>query len=177
MLKNKAWPALVATARVTAAHSLTFAAIGGAFAAVDVRLFRANRNNPTAHDSRAAQCIAESARGKTDFWNGVLGGVAAGSVLGLRGSSQPSPRCFAALTLISQLGLCASASAQLPRWPRRALLWTALARSCVFLHSCLRQASLTLLHSGGGYNDASLPRRTHFPYAQAAANNAAAKER
>ena len=37
MLRNKAMPALLATARVMGHHSLTFAAVGGLYAAVDVR--------------------------------------------------------------------------------------------------------------------------------------------
>ena len=37
MLKGKALPALLATGRAMGASSITFAAIGGLFAAVDVR--------------------------------------------------------------------------------------------------------------------------------------------
>ena len=40
VLKGKAWPALVATGRVMGVYGATFAAIGGIFAAVDVRALR-----------------------------------------------------------------------------------------------------------------------------------------
>ena len=43
MLKGKAWPALMATGRVMGVYGATFAAIGGIFAAVDVRARRAGR--------------------------------------------------------------------------------------------------------------------------------------
>jgi hypothetical protein len=43
VLKGKAWPALMATGRVMGVYGATFAAIGGIFAAVDVRARRAGR--------------------------------------------------------------------------------------------------------------------------------------
>ena len=45
----------------------TFAAIGGIYAGV--------------------ACASEGVRGKADFWNGVVGGLAAGQVIGVRGRS------------------------------------------------------------------------------------------
>lgn len=32
-----------------------------------------------------AQCLAEEARGTKDSWNGILGGIAAGGILGIKG--------------------------------------------------------------------------------------------
>ena len=46
MLKGKAWPALVATGRVMGVYGMTFAAIGGIFAAVDVRAPRGKASEP-----------------------------------------------------------------------------------------------------------------------------------
>lgn len=107
MLKGKALPALLATGRVMGAYGITFAAIGGIFAAVDVRSARAGRPfprccNPTQcvavqrshagcadarrRPPRTRQCTSENVRRKKDFWNGVLGGAAAGSVIGVRGA-------------------------------------------------------------------------------------------
>jgi hypothetical protein len=34
--------------------------------------------------------VAEGVRGKKDFWNGVMGGAAAGSVIGVRGALRAS---------------------------------------------------------------------------------------
>ncbi len=121
MLKGRALPALLATGRVMGVYGVTFAAIGGIFAAVDVRCARAAapacvvcmrahrslvRNPKTGAPGGAthspplaahAQCTAEGVRGKKDFWNGVLGGAAAGSVIGVRGA-RAAPRvarmCF-----------------------------------------------------------------------------------
>lgn len=94
MLKGQAWPALRATGRIMGSSSLTFAAVGGIFAAVDVRssvLTLCSRSFAARVPTRltrtsAQQCLAEGARGKKDVWNGVLGGAAAGSVIGVRGA-------------------------------------------------------------------------------------------
>jgi hypothetical protein len=92
VLKNKALPALAATGRVMGRYSLTMAAVGGVFAAVDVRAPRQRWNQPYGLSSRSPQCLAEGARGKKDFWNGAFGGAAAGSVLGVAGASGRSCR-------------------------------------------------------------------------------------
>eukprot|EP00850_Spirogloea_muscicola_P022656 SM000305S11814 [mRNA] locus=s305:123300:123962:- [translate_table: standard] len=65
--RNDARPALRKTARLMGTYGATFAAIGTAFAAVDA--------------------IAEKARGRKDLLNGVLGGFAAGAVIGVRQGS------------------------------------------------------------------------------------------
>eukprot|EP00249_Psilotum_nudum_P001660 c14287_g1_i1 orf=152-622(+) len=62
--RNVALPALKKTGRMMGNYGLTFAAVGGVFAFTDAAV--------------------ESIRGKRDFVNGVFGGLAAGSVLGLR---------------------------------------------------------------------------------------------
>jgi len=64
VLRDKPWPALVRTGGVMAQHGSTLGGVGLAFAAVD--------------------CASESIRGKKDWVNGVLGGVAGGALLGLR---------------------------------------------------------------------------------------------
>jgi hypothetical protein len=46
-------------------------------------------HSPPRHATHA-QCTAEGVRGKKDFWNGVLGGAAAGSVIGVRGACAAS---------------------------------------------------------------------------------------
>lgn len=95
VLKGKAFPALLATGRGMGIYGATFAAIGAAFSAVDVRVTRAELPMLLGYAARArqlthvthlrAQCMAETARGRKDMWNGVLGGAAAGAVLGMRG--------------------------------------------------------------------------------------------
>lgn len=62
--RNVALPALKKTIRVMGSYGLTYSAVAGVFALTDA--------------------VAESLRGEKDFWNGVLGGLAAGSVVGLR---------------------------------------------------------------------------------------------
>eukprot|EP00270_Netrium_digitus_P020613 TRINITY_DN853_c0_g1_i1.p1 TRINITY_DN853_c0_g1~~TRINITY_DN853_c0_g1_i1.p1 ORF type:complete len:154 (+),score=25.67 TRINITY_DN853_c0_g1_i1:53-514(+) len=82
--RNQAWPALQKTGRVMSSYGLYFAAIGTVFAATDA--------------------IAQEVRGKKDIWNGFLGGLAAGSVVGLRTGSVPmavgASAAFAAMSVI-----------------------------------------------------------------------------
>lgn len=65
--RNVALPALKKTVRVMGNYGLTYSAIAGVFAFTDA--------------------VSESVRGKKDLWNGVLGGLAAGSVVGLKAQS------------------------------------------------------------------------------------------
>jgi Tim17/Tim22/Tim23/Pmp24 family len=65
VLRNKPWPALVRTGSVMMQHGTTLGLVGLAYSTVD--------------------CIAESIRGKKDWVNGSLGGLAAGGMIGLRG--------------------------------------------------------------------------------------------
>ncbi|KAL2628641.1 hypothetical protein R1flu_013327 [Riccia fluitans] len=67
--KNQAWPALQKTGRMMGSYGVLFAAIGGTFTLVDA--------------------VSESTRGKKDFVNGVIGGFAAGSILGFRAGRIP----------------------------------------------------------------------------------------
>ena len=67
MMRNQSWPALAKTGGMMASAGGTFAAIGGIYAGV--------------------ACASEGVRGKADFWNGVVGGLAAGQVVGVRGRS------------------------------------------------------------------------------------------
>lgn len=67
--RNVALPALQKTGRIMGTYGLLFGAIGGTFAFVDA--------------------MSESIRGKKDFWNGVCGGFAAGSILGIRAGRIP----------------------------------------------------------------------------------------
>lgn len=67
MMRNQSWPALAKTGGMMASAGGTFAAIGGIYAGV--------------------ACASEGVRGKADFWNGVVGGLAAGQVIGVRGRS------------------------------------------------------------------------------------------
>lgn len=62
--KEAAGPALRATANVIKNNSLLFAAVGGTFA--------------------AGTHIAECQRGKDDVFNGIIGGLAAGCVIGAK---------------------------------------------------------------------------------------------
>ncbi|KAK9815230.1 hypothetical protein WJX72_000376 [[Myrmecia] bisecta] len=64
VLANQPWPALKRTGRIMFSYGATFTFIGVAYTGVD--------------------CVVEHIRGKKDVWNGVLGGAAAGAVLGLR---------------------------------------------------------------------------------------------
>lgn len=66
--RNVAMPALIKTGRVMSSYAVYFAAVGGTFALVDG--------------------IAGEVRGKKDIWNGVIGGAAAGCVVGIRGKMQ-----------------------------------------------------------------------------------------
>lgn len=59
--------------RVLGKHSGTFGAVGLAFGGFE--------------------CLSETVRGKDDFWNGVVGGFAAGSVLAVR-AGNPSAMLF-----------------------------------------------------------------------------------
>lgn len=68
VLRNKPWPALVRTGSVMMQHGATLGLVGLAYSTVD--------------------CIAESIRGKKDWVNGSLGGLAAGGMLGLRGNEK-----------------------------------------------------------------------------------------
>jgi hypothetical protein len=155
VLKGKAWPALVATGRVMGMYGVTFAAIGGIFAAVDVRAPRRKASegaNPRPVHSlrrptraRRSQCVSEGVRGKKDFWNGVMGGAAAGSVLGVRGAApQASARmCCAALTPAAhpQRRRCHTAWAPRRRWQPRRRLWTARDRTCGVRRAPLRRSA------------------------------------
>lgn len=67
--RNVALPALKKTGRMMGSYGAIFCAIGGTFAFVDA--------------------VSEEFRGKKDFWNGVFGGFAAGSILGLRAGRVP----------------------------------------------------------------------------------------
>jgi import inner membrane translocase subunit TIM22 len=63
--RNVALPALKKTLRIMGNYGLTYGAVAGVFAVTDASV--------------------EALRGKKDLWNGFIGGLAAGSVLGLRG--------------------------------------------------------------------------------------------
>mmetsp|Transcript_33706 Transcript_33706/g.86115 ORF Transcript_33706/g.86115 Transcript_33706/m.86115 type:complete len:155 (-) Transcript_33706:81-545(-) len=78
----RAWPAISKTIGVLGKHSGTFGAVGLAFGGFE--------------------CLSETVRGKDDFWNGVVGGFAAGSVLAVR-AGNPSAMLFtgAALAALS----------------------------------------------------------------------------
>ncbi|MCO5579454.1 hypothetical protein L7F22_033309 [Adiantum nelumboides] len=62
--RNVALPALKKTLLVMGDYGLTYAAVAGVFAITDASV--------------------ERIRGKKDLWNGVIGGLAAGSVMGVR---------------------------------------------------------------------------------------------
>jgi import inner membrane translocase subunit TIM22 len=62
--KNKSLPAIRSTLKVMGSYGLTYAIIGGTYAATESAM--------------------ESLRHKKDLWNGVTGGCAAGAALGLR---------------------------------------------------------------------------------------------
>jgi len=64
VVRARAWPALAKTAGALASGAALFGAIGGAYASVT--------------------CAAESARNARDAYNGALGGLASGAVVGLR---------------------------------------------------------------------------------------------
>lgn len=64
VLQDKPLPALKRTGAIMGVYGMTFAAVGLAYTGID--------------------CVAETFRGKKDMWNGVLGGAAAGAMLGLR---------------------------------------------------------------------------------------------
>mmetsp|Transcript_3639 Transcript_3639/g.22811 ORF Transcript_3639/g.22811 Transcript_3639/m.22811 type:complete len:118 (+) Transcript_3639:255-608(+) len=68
--RNQAWPALVKTGRVMGTHAALFAAVGGTYAGVE--------------------CIAEEVRGTKDSWNGILGGIAAGGIIGIKAGRIPA---------------------------------------------------------------------------------------
>ena len=68
--RNQALPAFRKTARIMGSYGTYFAAVGGIFAATDA--------------------IAQEIRGKRDIWNGVMGGFAAGAVVGVRGENMSS---------------------------------------------------------------------------------------
>jgi len=63
-MRNQSMPALVRTVGVSGAYAVTFMGVGAVYA--------------------GGECLAEGIRGKHDFWNGVFGGFAAGTVLGVR---------------------------------------------------------------------------------------------
>lgn len=75
--RNVALPALKKTLRIMGNYGATYGAVAGVFALTDASV--------------------ETLRGKKDMWNGVIGGLAAGTVLGLRARSL-------------KIGLAASAS-------------------------------------------------------------------
>lgn len=81
---QRALPALQKTGSLMMQHGSTLGAVGLAYAAVD--------------------CAAESIRGERDWFNGVLGGVAGGTILGLRSGN---PR----LGFVSMLALGATSAA------------------------------------------------------------------
>lgn len=82
--RNQALPALRKTGKVMLGYGTYFAAVGGAYALADA----------------AAQDI----RGKKDIWNGVLGGLAAGAVIGVRAGNMPvGVGAAAALAAVSAL--------------------------------------------------------------------------
>lgn len=64
--RKEGWKALRSTLRTCGNYGITFGAIGGIYAFTDA--------------------VAESIRGKKDFVNGAIGGLAAGPVLGIRGT-------------------------------------------------------------------------------------------
>lgn len=65
--RNVALPALKKTFRIMGDYGVTYGAVAGVFALTDASV--------------------EKLRGKKDIWNGVMGGLAAGTVLGLRARS------------------------------------------------------------------------------------------
>eukprot|EP00250_Pteridium_aquilinum_P011681 c20237_g1_i3 orf=213-683(+) len=65
--RNIALPALKKTLRIMGNYGATYGAVAGVFALTDASV--------------------ETLRGKKDMWNGVIGGLAAGTVLGLRAKS------------------------------------------------------------------------------------------
>ncbi|KAH7300678.1 hypothetical protein KP509_24G074200 [Ceratopteris richardii] len=65
--RNVALPALKKTLRIMGNYGLTYGAVAGVFAFTDASV--------------------EQLRGKKDLWNGVIGGLAAGTVLGIRSRS------------------------------------------------------------------------------------------
>ncbi|KAL3686754.1 hypothetical protein R1sor_013063 [Riccia sorocarpa] len=67
--KNQAWRALQKTGHIMGSYGILFAAIGGTFTFVDA--------------------VSETIRGKKDFVNGVIGGFAAGSILGVKAGRVP----------------------------------------------------------------------------------------
>lgn len=69
VLKDKPWPALARTGAVMGRYGATFGAVGLTFATVDA--------------------VSENVRGKVDWVNGALAGLATGGVLGLRLGSFP----------------------------------------------------------------------------------------
>lgn len=75
--RNVALPALKKTLRIMGNYGATYGAVAGVFALTDASV--------------------ETLRGKKDMWNGVIGGLAAGTVLGFRARSL-------------KIGLAASAS-------------------------------------------------------------------
>lgn len=93
--RNIALPALKKTARMMGNYGLTYSAVAGVFAFTDA--------------------TSETIRGKKDLWNGVVGGLAAGSVLGLRARNlRVGLAASAALATVSAI---VDASGQTTRTP------------------------------------------------------------
>ncbi len=189
MLKGKAWPALVATGRVMGVYGATFAAIGGIFAAVDVRALRpAGRSsaNPRPEGAeqgltRLTRCVYPAVRGGgrsreeglLERRDGRRGGRQrhrrAGCVASERVRSPLcrvlTPRAYPAPT--PQRRRCRTASLPRRRWrpPRR--WWTARDKTCgVRLALAPAACALLRLACGSGCGASCLPA---LPIAHAAA--------
>eukprot|EP00897_Mesotaenium_endlicherianum_P003973 jgi/Mesen1/3603/ME000020S03135 len=93
--RNQAMPALMKTGKIMGAYGLLFAAIGGVFSFTDA--------------------MAEELRGKKDIWNGVYGGAAAGSILGLRVGRLPIG--VGAAAAFAAMSAAVDASGQVTRTP------------------------------------------------------------
>eukprot|EP00243_Klebsormidium_subtile_P002755 TRINITY_DN15556_c0_g1_i1.p1 TRINITY_DN15556_c0_g1~~TRINITY_DN15556_c0_g1_i1.p1 ORF type:complete len:159 (-),score=17.28 TRINITY_DN15556_c0_g1_i1:280-756(-) len=82
--RNRPLPALQNTLKVMGSYGLTYAVVGGTYAATESAM--------------------EIMRNKKDLWNGVAGGCAAGAALGLRtGSLQTGVGACAAFAFLSGL--------------------------------------------------------------------------
>merc|ERR1712167_142846 len=84
---EKTWPAIRATWACVARNSALFGMIGGVY--------------------MGGECAAESIRMKTDFWNGVYGGFAAGQILAFKTASPlrgvAAGLCFASISAFVDL--------------------------------------------------------------------------
>eukprot|EP00271_Cylindrocystis_brebissonii_P019383 TRINITY_DN586_c2_g1_i1.p1 TRINITY_DN586_c2_g1~~TRINITY_DN586_c2_g1_i1.p1 ORF type:complete len:161 (+),score=15.28 TRINITY_DN586_c2_g1_i1:173-655(+) len=93
--RNQALPALLKTTKVMGWYGRYFATVGGVFALTDA--------------------LAEQGRGKKDIWNGVLGGIAAGGVVGLRVGKIPA--AIGACAALAAMSAAVDASGQVSKTP------------------------------------------------------------